>query len=352
MTSTPNTLAPREIDDVLTHWRLKALFTRPVGGTANASVVVVGVRGQYVLRRRNPRYCDLGQLTYDHAVLHQLAKLGLPVPKIMRSASGSRWVEHEGAIYEVFYFLDGQAFAPDNLAQVAAAGIALARFHRATESLTPGGQKQWPRYFDPKVSLKSLKEANRLLRSGLPGDLTPYVPEQVANAITHLKGEAERCEKALPDKAYWALPQVIIHGDWHPANLKFQGDEVAGIFDFDWVGRQPRMVDFADGLLFFGSTRDELIDGGDIWSLTQPYRPDLDRMAIFGQAYQQLVPLGPEELRALPDLLRQRALYNRLDPMVRKVPGERKLAFLVAGRLHEPLAWITRHEQELQRGFA
>jgi Ser/Thr protein kinase RdoA (MazF antagonist) len=347
----PQTFAPREAEAVLAHWRLKALFTRPAGGTANASLVVVGLRGQYVLRRRNPRYCDRGQLAYDHSVLHALAQAGLPVPHVVRAAGGSRWVEHEGRVYELHQYIEGADFTPDDLAEVAAAGAMLARLHRATEQLQPSGRKDWPRYFDPKVSTKSLKEARRKLRGPSPGDLSPYTPGEVDQTLGRLLQEAKDCERGLPDRAYWALPQAVIHGDWHPANLRFRDGQVIGVFDFDWVGRQPRMVDVTDGLLFFGSVREGRLDGGDIWSLTQPYTPDLERMRVFLQAYRAHVPLERAELAALPNLLRQRALYNRVDPMVRKVPEERQLAFLVAGRVSEPLDWISAHEPVLVGGL-
>lgn len=348
--STPS-FSRHELEAVLPQWRLKPLFTRAAGGTANASLVVVTPRGQYVLRRRNPRYSDLGQLNFDHSVLHALARRGLPVPHVVKTLSGSRWLSHEGHVYELHQFIDGQEADPNSLEEVSAAGAMLARFHRATENLQPAGAKDWPRYFDPKVSLKSLKEAQRQLRLGLPGDLSPYTADQVATTLEALRAAAQACDRALPDKHYWALPQCLIHGDWHPANLRFAHHEVVGILDFDWVGRQPRMVDVTDGLMFFGSVRETDLDGGDIWSLTQPYRFVWERMAAFFAAYTATVHLEPRELAALPHLMRQRALYNRVDPMVRKVPTDRRLAFLVAGRVEEPLAWIAEHETALAHGF-
>lgn len=345
------TIAPQEAEEVLQYWRLKPLFTRPAGGTANASLTVVGLRGQWVLRRRNPRYCAPGQLAYDHAVLHGLRQAGLPVPRVVRAANGSRWVEHRGHVYELYHYIDGAPFDPEDLNEVAAAGAMLARFHRATDRLEPRGQKDWPRYFDPKQSLKALKEAQRQLTGSDPGDLQPFTASEVAEVLKCLTAEAKACERRLPDKAYWALPLTIIHGDWHPANLRFTDHRVAGIFDFDWVGRQPRMVDVADGLLFFGSVRPKPLDGGDIWSLTQPLHPDWERMQVFMDAYRGHMPLEASELLRLPDLLRQRALYIRVDPMTRKVPPERRLAFLAAGQVPELLSWITEHEEQLQHGW-
>lgn len=336
MTRTNTRITDQEARSVLTHWRLKPMFLRPAGGTANASAIVVGTRGQFVLRRRNPRYADPQQLAYDHSVLHGLAKAGLPVPRVVRTPSGSRWAEDRGQIYELFEFIEGVPYEPENPAEIAAAGVMLGRLHLATERLQPAGKKQWPRYFDPKTSLKGLLE----VREQAEGDLS------ASQTVAYLISQAKLAEQQLPDKAYWKLPQTIIHGDWHPANLRFRNHEIAGIFDFDWVGRQPRMVDVTDGLLFFGSRRESTLDGGDIWSLTQSLEPSWDLMRTFMAAYREHVRLTAEDLAAIPALMRQRCLYIRVDAMVRKVPPEDQVRFLVTG-IRGVFEWIAENERQL-----
>ena len=342
MTHTNTHLSDREARAVLATWRLKPIFMRPAGGTANASLIIVGARGQYILRRRNPRYADPGQLAYDHAVIHGLAKAGLPVPRIVRSPSGSRWVEHEGRIYELFEFIEGVPAEPEHPGETCEAGAMLAKLHLATERLKPSGKKDWPRYFDPKVSLKALRETKGRLESRAPTDAPA--------TVDFLLKQAQLAERELPDKAYWALPLSIVHGDWHPANLRFRDHRIAGIFDFDWVGRQPRIVDVTDGLLFFGSRRETALDGGDIWSLTQPFEPVWELMALFMEAYRQQVPLTEAELQALPALMRQRCLYNRVDAMVRKVAPPDQVRFLVTG-IRPIFDWIRAHEAQLRVGW-
>lgn len=344
MTSTKTLLSDQEARAVLETWRLKPIFLRPAGGTANASVIVVASRGQYVLRRRNPRYSDPQQLAYDHSVIHGLAKAGLPVPKVVRSPSGSRWVEHEGRIYELFEFIEGGPAEPENLQEIEEAGTMLARLHLATERLQPSGKKEWPRYFDPKVSLQALQETRERVGAGVPD-----APAEALEIVGFLIQQARLAEKTLPDKAYWALPQAIIHGDWHPANMRFRDHHIVGIFDFDWVGRQPRMVDVTDGLLFFGSRRESAIDGGDIWSLTQPFQPLWELMEPFMRAYRAHLNLTREELAALPALMRQRCLYNRVDAMVRKVQAEDQVRFLVTG-IRAVFEWIAGNEERLSGG--
>lgn len=347
-TQTNTTLSSREAEEVLQTWHLKPMFMRAGGGTANASLIIVGTRGQFVLRRRNPRYAQPDQLSYDHFVIQGLAKAGLPVPKVVRTPHGSRWVEHNGQIYELFQFIEGVDADHESLEEVVAAATMLARFHLATERFAPSGHKQWPRYFDPKVSLRHLKDAKRRFSTGDRGNLGDLDQHEVGETIDFLLDQAEVAEHLLPDKAYWALPQTIIHGDWHPANLRFRDHKIVGIFDFDWVGLQPRMIDITDGLLFFGS-RWQALDGGDIWSLTQALQPDWERLRTFLTAYRQQVQLTREELAAVPDFMIQRCLYTRVDAMVRKVPAQDQLRFLVTG-VRGTFEWIGENEEKLRSG--
>jgi homoserine kinase type II len=342
-------ISDREARTVLGFWRLKPVFMRPGGGTANASVIIVGSRGQFFLRRRNIRYSAPDQLTFDHSVLHELAKAGLPVPKIIRTPQGSRWVEHDGRIYELFDLIEGQDADPESLEEIAEAARVLAKLHLATKDLEPSGKKAWPRYFDPKAQLKGLKEAKKLLKSGMAGDFGNIEPQEVAETIDFLIDQAKFADEKLPDKLYWSFPQTIIHGDWHPANLKFKDHKIVGIFDFDWASRQPRVVDVTDGLLFFGSRRKGKIEGADIWSLTQPFELDWDRMALFMREYRAQINLTREEMSALPDLMIARFLYMRVDAMVRKIEPKNQLRFLVTG-VKGPFEWIGENEERLRQG--
>lgn len=348
MAKTDTKLTERDARAVLATWRLKPVFMRAGGGTANASLIVVGTRGQFLLRRRNPRYAAPEQLSYDHSVLHGLAKAGLPVPKIVRTPQGSRWVEYNEHIYELFELIDGVDADPESLEEVAEAGHMLAKFHLATGRMQPSGTKAWPRYFDPKVQLKGLKDAKKQLKSGMAGDLGPLAPQEVAETIDFLIAQAKLAEKNLPDKLYWSLPQTIVHGDWHPANLKFREHKIVGIFDFDWVSKQPRIVDVTDGLLFFGSQRQSAIDGGDIWSLQQPFELVWERMQIFMGAYRERINLTREELESLPDFMVCRCLYLRVDAMVRKIEPKDQLRFLVT-QVRGPFEWIGENEERLRR---
>ena len=347
MTKTDIRLRDGEIASVLPQFGVgPVLFTRPSGGTANASIVIVARGGQYVLKRRNPRYCNPQQLVYDHYVLHAVRRNGLPVPQPVKTPSGSRWLEHEEHIYELYRFLDGKVEADPSVGQIAASGSMLARFHQTTEALQPPGSKSFGRFWDPRKAIVMLNGLLERARAGNTGNLAEMDATEAANVLVYLLAQTAAVEERLPDERYWALPQTIIHGDWHPANLKFDGEEVAGIFDFDWVDRQPRMVDIADGMLYVCGVRPAVKGLGDIWSLTVTPRLELPRMRVLMAAYAETQPLTKAEVAALADLMTVRWVYSRVDAAERKVAEFDQVRFVLR-EVATPLQWLAEHREVL-----
>jgi Ser/Thr protein kinase RdoA (MazF antagonist) len=329
----------RQTADLLRHWQVgEMLFLREAPGTASPAVIVVARRGQYFLKQRSPRYSDPARLSYDHSLLRHLAQAGLPVVPALKTWGGSRWVREEGSVYEIYPWVIGEAFDPASREQLRAAAELLARLHQAAEGFLPRARKEVPRLFAPQDRRPEIAEARALLAEGVsPGERSP---EEAGRLLDRLEAEAQGVLERLPDERYWALPAALVHGDYHPANVKFRGAEVVGLFDWDWACKQARLKDVADGLLFFACPRERPL-AGDLASLTQPPRYDADRIRLFLEAYQAHLPLTAEEQACLPDLLRERWLYVRLDAMRRKVEREEKLGFLLEG-VEGPLEWMGR----------
>lgn len=325
----------------------KVLFTRPGMGSANPSLIVVTQRGQFFLKQRNSRYCNHDQLLFDHAVIHHMSSAGLPVTAPLKTLTGSRWFEDSTGIYELYPLIKGQSYTPGDRPQLAAAGSVLGEFHRAGRTFVPAVQKPlYHRLFRIEPSGDGLRWARKQLTGVV--HITGYTPAGALEVLDCALAAARQVETGLDDTAFFALPQTIVHGDWHPDNLKFDGDQVAGIFDFDWCGRQPRMVDFVDGLLFFCSLRKD-VDPSDIRSLTQAFVPDLELMQVFAGAYVKKIQLSAPELAAIPNLMRTRWLHTRVFPMMHKVPDHEKLSFLI-DELDKPLRWIDANAKLLASG--
>ena len=339
------TLTPREALAALPAWSVGGdiSFPRPGSGTANASLVVRTETGEYFFKRRNPRYAASGQLAYDHSVMVALAEAGVPAPVAVLTDDGERWHMHEGSVYELYFLVEGEPHDPGRLAQIEAAGELLARMHVALVDAETEGEKPGARLFAPGPSHDGLLWALGRAREQGRRD----ADETIAYLLDAVAGVAAD----LPDDVYWSLPTTIVHGDYHPGNLLFAGDEVAGVFDFDWVSQQPRMTDIADGLMFFAGVRSQPVDVSDIRSLTQAMRFDWPRMTRFMRGYLRVSDLEADELAALPAFIRARWLYVRVDAMQRKVPDAEKLDFLLDGILR-PLQWVEQEEGRLRgRGW-
>jgi Ser/Thr protein kinase RdoA (MazF antagonist) len=111
---------------------------------------------------------------------------------------------------------------------------------------------------------------------------------------------------ALSQPAARSLPEVIIHCDYHPGNLKFKGEEITGLVDFDWSKLDLRAFDVALAVWYFCAS----------WELAADGHLRLGEAKEFLRAYQRqligdpdLSPLSPEEIRYLPHLIDAANIY-------------------------------------------
>ena len=163
-----------------------------------------------------------------------------------------------------------------------------------------------------------------------PGDLAreqPPIMDFLAPVARHLRGYAAQAaghgvRRVLPREAAGhprrgrarrghgaslaGMPQVPVHCDYHPGNLKWVDEQGVGLFDFDWSKLDYRLFDVAQGIVYFCSSWEGRDDG----------ELRLDKAAIFVRAYQDEAahfdtpgPLGAEELALLPRMIANANLY-------------------------------------------
>ena len=328
-------LSAKDIGDVLAKYDLgKVSDVRlPGGGTANVNTVIETDWGRVFLRRRNPKYCTDDQLVFDHDLMRHLAAKGIPGPLPLATKDGETWVQTEKGTFELHRFTDGEDHDRSNLEQIKSAARELALFHLAGMDFETCASKAWPRYDSPF-----------LIRAGLAG-IGRHLPPKRKEDMGFVRRQVGILGRELPDERYASLPRYVIHGDYHPANMLFRGDAVAGIFDLDWASRQPRVRDLADGVMFYASERTSDVDGGDITSLTGAVTYNEERTRLFLGTYHRTLPIREEEMAALPQFLRARWLHCRAAGMS-KVPVERKADYFFKD-IRLPLRWIEEHENAL-----
>jgi len=309
---------------VLARYAVGSLLTlQSGGGTANANARLTTELGAFFLRRRNPKYSAPAVVGYDHALMDYLQKANIGTPHPVASASGETWVELDGALYELFPFVEGLPHDPNSVEQLTGAGRALAQFHRATDGFSHPG-KPWPRYRNPADIRSGLEQIGESLSRLLSWDELDY-----------LETLTSQLEFEFTDTVYCQLPQTVVHGDWHPGNVLYEGSRICGIFDLDWASEQPRLLDLADGLFLFCGERSSPLDPTDIRSLTQSWTPSPNRWRDFLSGYLEEGTITEIEWRYLIPMVRARWLTCRF--LGRSKVSEAEAAGFVANGLLYPL---------------
>ncbi len=315
------------------------------GGTAGAAVRFACEAGEFLLRRRSAEQLDPDQIAYEHRLLEVLKVAALPVALPIPAGDGRTWVSLDGAVYEVYPWIDGDPYQPGNTEQLADLGGSIARFHIASAELPPKPHQQ--KEDDPARLQRELieftLEADR--------EAAPALFEELQSLLENLEWQLTTVRNVD------SLPQTVIHGDLHPGNAKFarndsalvstplnQRDSVVGLFDFDWANRRERARDIADGLLFFCRKNREVVDSNDIWALTESGEIDPIQSQVFLRAYESVSLITTAELQALPSIMTARFAQTRIRGM-RKVPARDRLRFLDRGDLMVSLGKLLQFEE-------
>jgi homoserine kinase type II len=111
---------------------------------------------------------------------------------------------------------------------------------------------------------------------------------------------------ALSEPAARSLPEVIIHCDYHPGNLKFEGEEITGLVDFDWSKFDLRAFDVALAVWYFCASWEHAADGHLRLGEANEFLRAYQRQLVGDPA---LSPLTPDEIHYLPPLIDAANIY-------------------------------------------
>lgn len=232
---------------------------------------------KFVLRESH-QGIDIKHLKLEVEVLNYLQKKKFKLsPAVIINKFGENIVKKFGHYYIVQTFMPGKTVANwDNLDnfnqdQLKSFFKAAAKFSRAVSG------------FRSDLNVKSLglvdyvtqadswlhkKLVSKEYSQGL-GLLKKHSIE-ISNFISETKEQFDRVK-------YNKLPKQLVHFDLHPGNVNYVGNNVSGIFDFDWVRFDNRISDFAGAIAqscyYFGGTKTGL------------YRPELIELGI--RAYRR-----------------------------------------------------------------
>ncbi len=254
-----------------------------------------------VFVRRYKSGIDLGEIRFEHRLIDNAIENGLhQVAAVIRSRQGDTVVRPAdgGRFFAVYEFLAGEDRyswdRPDLTdAEFRSAGSLLAAFHNAVRDFDPGGFRRreppilelWPRLPEMLRQLARWPDDRGVFR---------YFRRHIDVILQALD------RTVLTPAGASDVPVIPIHCDYHPGNLKWEGDTATGLFDFDWAKMDLRLFDVGMAIVYFCSRWNDERDG----------EMRRDKMALFLGSYQRcllerrgLKPIGERECVLLPTLL-------------------------------------------------
>jgi homoserine kinase type II len=280
------------------------------GGYCNNSYAVwmgVGDHGRpYFLRMYNPG-TTRNEIRFENALLNHLQSSGFTLAAAMvEGVNGETLAKtpppenHRGteAFWALFEYLDGEdkyTWTQTDLTdkELMSAAEILARLHHCGHGFKkpPGADHSQPRIMDCIPTFKRTfseflekaddRQCDRLFKSNF-------------NLIYEILESAESL-----GVSFQGMPELPIHCDYHPGNLKFAGQQVVGLFDFDWSKVDYRLFDVALALVYFASC----------WEDHQPGLRS-DTYTLFLGAYNRacrhlvhITPMTDQEKRYLVPML-------------------------------------------------
>jgi len=278
------------------------------GSRRAAKMIVVTVKGQYLLKRRACGRDGRAQVDFAHAVQRRLAEHRFPVAGLIETIDGETLVEHEGRIYELFTFIRGKRFDKSNPA-AAESGRVLAHFHDIL--------REFPNEPEVKHSfhlrLSFVQKMEGALES-LSNQESAEQLEGIEETISFLQSQYETAYKKVASVDFSSLPTSIVHSDWHPGNMLYKDGEIIAVIDFDSLRVSPRITDIANGALQFSMRMGEA-EHVDDW-------PDSFRghtIQSLVQSYDQFtkLPLMASERAILPSLMVEALIVESFLPILK-----------------------------------
>ena len=268
----------------------------------SAAALVTWPGGTVFVKRHHTAVRTAGQLGTEHQFLAHLRSRGIPVPPVLRTATGGSTVRRGDFVYEVHgvapgldLYRDALSWSPfRSLGQARAAGAALARLHHAAADfrhparppgvLLSGGWLLGAA--DPLAAVSRLVSQRPGLARSLAGRAWR---DDLARDLLPLLSRASRLSSGLA--AQWG------HGDWHPSNLTWTSAgpdaDVAGVFDVGLANRTSTVHDLATAL------ERSTVDWLDLHGSGRA-QGDLAAASALLDGYRAVRPLAAAEAAALP----------------------------------------------------
>ncbi len=326
-------MGSHEVQEVLGHYRLARVkearaFNR--GSSKSPKVLLRTLDGDFILKRCAPGQDDPDRLASRHRIVSMMEEHGCPIAGVVPSTDGETFIRRGSRLYELFRYVEGRRYRR-NGPQAHASGYEMARMHDLLQDWD-GPLPEGSGYHEASGVETALQR--------LPERLCPDDPHRrrgmtaICRSLAALFGEAHSNVDRL---GYGAAVRTIVHGDWHPGNVLFDGDEIVAILDFDSIRHEPRVLDVANGMLQF-TMQIGSADDIDRW----PDALDLFQLESMRRGYDAgtFEPLEPQEIAMLPWLMIEALVVESIAPIAVRgqfgsIPGDRFLR-----HIERQIGWI------------
>jgi homoserine kinase type II len=269
------TLSKKDIVKLVDEYALGDLvaFTGVRNGSVNTHYLIETKRGKYFVKIDEIK-SEL-EVKQELDLLLHLRKQNFPCLQPLKTKSGRFYVEFQGKCLTVTRNLDGVELPVEaiNATHLSALGHTLANLHLIGRSYKKG--------IDNRFGFNRIVAIYREVRRQLPSHLK--------NIVRVLDDEFSYLENYLDNN----LPKGIVHGDLFADNVKFKGNRLTGVMDFEAACRGKLIYDLATAV-------------NALCFIEERYR--IDRFEALISGYESLRPLSLPEWDSFPNELRFSAL--------------------------------------------
>ncbi|MEC3995718.1 phosphotransferase [Actinacidiphila sp. DG2A-62] len=270
------------------------LDARPVPlGLLNEGFRVTTTRGRYFVKRYTaPDTAAPALIVRQHRATQALARIGLPVAAPLADAAGRTLAVIGGVGHAVFPWVDGTHREGTELSvgQSGRLGRLLGRVHaglRRVQGPVPAPARGRDRHpsADPARTHAHIDRLLSLVRAHVPHDALDAAFD--ALAARRLRERAALLRRHAHRRPPDARGKVTgwVHGDFHPLNLLYRGDEPAAIVDWDRLDVRPRAEEAVRAAVIF---------------YVHPVhgRLDLAKVRAYADAYREAAGVARREMAA------------------------------------------------------
>lgn len=330
---------PEELAICLSHYDLgiiRAIKEFPRGSRRAPKIRIDAETGRYLFKRRVRGRDDAEKVAFTHQLQLFLAGQNFPLPHLVGTRpDNNSMLLHEGAIYEMFEYIEGVGF-DGSLDATQSAGRILGLYHKLLADYRP--------QFEPPVgsyhNAKTIRQAIKTTVSSLPLETRP-APDVLSETIEQLSIRYEQCAEQVNQLGIAGWASQIVHGDWHPGNMLFQDRRVVAVIDYDAARIQQRVIDLANGALQFS-----IIGGGDD-PATWPDYVDESRFKRFMLGYDSVNVVSVAEARAVPHLMCEAMIAEAVLPIAATGSFGRIEGFPFLQMILRKVNWVLNHRELL-----